>query len=71
MDETLKGQRILVDLKEQGYCWCDGLLKYRWEDSTGNNHERLMVPRSKRELIFKLAHTKFRSPFPQEGCDFD
>ena len=59
VEETLQGLRMFVNRKEQGYYWCDGMLKHCWEDSTGNNHERLVVPRSRSELIFTLAHTNF------------
>ena len=55
-DESLKHCRHLASNGSMGYSWKDGLLYHRQCDSVLGARERLVLPKSRRNLVVKLAH---------------
>ncbi len=57
-DDSLKAIRDLAGRRQNGYFWSNGLLFHNIVDTLGDERCRLVVPRSRRRNVLRLAHEK-------------
>ena len=54
-DETLQTIRDWANKRERGYYWSNGILKHHSIDHTGLPLDRLVIPKTRRSKVMKMA----------------
>lgn len=55
-DETLQTIRDWANKRERIYYWSNDILKYHSTDHTGLPLDRLVIPKTRRSKVMKMAH---------------